>query len=115
MALDSAASILRYSRASMSSAERKIGPPLAHLLETEIDDEISLYDPLTEQVVVLNKTASDVWRLSDGEADLDEIARLLASAYGVAIDQIRVQVEETVRSFHEHGLLATEPHGENPQ
>ena len=99
----------------MNLPQRKIGPPLSHLLETEIDDEISLYDPHTEQVVVLNKTASDVWRLSDGESDLDEISILLASAYGVEVDQIRGQVEETIRSFQEHGLLATEQQGENPQ
>ena len=99
----------------MSDPESKIGPPVAHLLETEIDDEISLYDPRTEQVVVLNKTASDVWRLSDGESDLDEISRLLASAYGVDVDQIRGEVKETIRSFVEHGLLATEQQGENSQ
>ena len=98
----------------MTDARSKIGPPLAHLLETEIDDEISLYDPLTEQVVVLNQTASDIWRLSDGQSDLDQITRLLASAYGVAVDEIRVQVEDTVQSFQEHGLLAMEQQGENP-
>jgi hypothetical protein len=92
----------------MTDAQKKIGPPLAHILETEIDDEISLYDPLTEQVVVLNNTASDVWRLSDGEADLGEIARLLAAAYGVEVDQIRAEVEETIRSFQDQGLLTTE-------
>ena len=56
---------------TMNHAQRKIGPPLAHILETEIDEEVSLYDTQTEQVVVLNKTASDVWRLSDGESDVE--------------------------------------------
>ena len=94
----------------MNHAQRKIGPPLAHILETEIDEEISLYDPQTEQVVVLNKTASDVWRLSDGEFDVEEIVRLLAAAYGVEVSEIRSEVEETIRNFLDQGLLTPE-HG----
>ena len=92
----------------MSQAKRKVGPPRSHILETEIEDEISIYDPHSEQVVVLNQTASDVWRLSDGESDLDEIVSLLAAAYGVEGEAIRGEVEETVRSLQDHGLLEME-------
>ena len=86
----------------------RVGPPASHILETEIGDEISLYDPHTEQVMVLNQTASDVWRLSDGECDLEDIVRLLAAAYRVESDQIRNEIEHTIRSFQEQGLLETE-------
>ena len=61
----------------------RIGPPPAHILETEVNGEISLYDPRSESVLVLNQTASDVWRLSDGEQTLEEIVQLLAVAYQV--------------------------------
>ena len=81
---------------------------MSHILETEIGDEISLYDPHTEQVIVLNQTASDVWRLSDGESDLEEIVRLLAVAYGVQGDLIRPDIESTIQSFREQGLFETE-------
>ena len=84
---------------------QRIGPPSPQILETEIDDEISLYDPLTENVLVLNLTASDIWRLSDGDSTFDEILRLLAGAYGVGPDQIRGEVEETIRSLQEQGFL----------
>ena len=92
----------------MSQPTRKVGPPRSHILETEIDEEISLYDPRNEQVVVLNQTASDVWRLSDGECDLEEIVRLLSVAYGVAAEDIRGEVEDTVRSLQGQGLLEME-------
>jgi len=92
----------------MGQEKQKVGPPGSHILETEIGDEISLYDPRTEQVIVLNQTASDVWRLSDGQSDVDEIVRLLAAAYGVDSDLIRDEIESTIHSFREQGLFESE-------
>ena len=92
----------------MAQDKPRIGPPSPQILETEIAEEISLYDPLTENVVVLNATASDIWRLSDGESNLEEIVDLLAAAYGVEAHRIRGEVEETIRNFHAQGLLSTE-------
>ena len=86
----------------------KIGPPAAHILETELGEEISLYDPTNENVVILNQTAADIWRLSDGEADLDEIVQLLATVYGVEAERIRGEVESVVADFYEQSLLETE-------
>lgn len=83
----------------------RIGPPPAHILETEVDGEISLYDPHSESVLVLNETASDVWRLSDGEQTLDEIVSLLAAAYQMPTERIRADVEQTVRNMIEEGFL----------
>lgn len=82
-----------------------IGPPPAHILETVVDDDISLYDPRSEQVLVLNGTASDIWRLSDGEHDIEGMTLLLAEAYGVEPEAIRDQVVETIRTFTESGFL----------
>jgi hypothetical protein len=67
--------------------------------------EISLYDPHTESVLVLNQTASDVWRLSDGEHSLEEIVELLGAAYGMNPDQIRADVKSTVVRIIEEGFL----------
>lgn len=89
----------------MVQDQHRIGPPSPQILETEIDEEISLYDPLTENVLVLNLTASDIWRLSDGESTFDQILGLLAGAYGVAPDQIRDEVDETIRNLQEQGFL----------
>ena len=89
----------------MSAAER-VGPQADHIIETEIDDDISLYDPQTEQVMVLNRTASDIWLLSDGEHSLTEIVVLLANAYDVKPEAIRGDVEATVASFIDGGFLS---------
>lgn len=84
---------------------KAVGPVKPHILETEIDAEISLYDPRREQVTVLNETASDIWRLVDGERGLDEITELLASAYGVPRAEIVRDVTNTVSRFAKAGLI----------
>ena len=84
---------------------KRVGPQTDHIIETEIDGDISLYDPQTEQVMVLNRTASDIWLLSDGEHSLTEIVVLLANAYQVKSEAIRGDVEATVASFIESGFL----------
>jgi hypothetical protein len=75
------------------------------LIETEIGDEISLYDPIRERVTVLNLTASDLWRLADGEHSLSEVVDLLARAYGVEASEIRDEVAATVARLQAEGLL----------
>lgn len=83
----------------------RVGPPEAHVLETEIDDEISLYNVQNENVIVLNITASDVWRLCDGEQTFDEIVGMISNAYGVAEDEIRDDVSSTIDQFVDAGFL----------
>lgn len=82
-----------------------IGPPMAHILETEIQGDISLYDPQQERVLVLNGTASDVWLLCDGEQTVDGIVELIAAAYGHKIEDIRNDVEATIRQFIQEGFV----------
>jgi Coenzyme PQQ synthesis protein D (PqqD) len=83
----------------------QIGPPRPHIIESEIGDEISLYDPTTERVVVLNTTASDVWRLADGEHTVPEVVAMLARAYQVDPASIRDEVQSTVERLIEEQLL----------
>lgn len=82
-----------------------VGPPRQQIIETEIGDEISLYDPATERVMVLNTTASDVWRLADGQHDVEGIVNLLARAYQVEPDTIAEDVRGVVQRLAEEGLL----------
>ncbi|MDP3984386.1 MAG: PqqD family protein [Acidimicrobiia bacterium] len=82
-----------------------IGPPRQHIIETEIGDEISLYDPATERVMVLNTTASDVWRLVDGQNTVDQIVSLLSLSYGVDPAAIEADVHSAVARLVDEGLL----------
>jgi hypothetical protein len=82
-----------------------IGPPPPHIIETEVRGDISLYDAQNERVLVLNGTASDVWRLCDGEQTADDIVQLLAKAYKVPAQQITLDVRRTIRQLIEEGFL----------
>jgi hypothetical protein len=56
-------------------------------------------------VVVLNATASDVWRLCDGDQTLDEIVDLIASAYSMQPETVRGDVTDTVNRLIDEGFL----------
>ncbi len=86
-------------------ADQRVGPPAAELVETEIDGNISLYAPGREQVTILNGSASDIWRLSDGQHTLDEIVSLLAAAYRADEQAIRADVTATIDRFRADGLF----------
>jgi hypothetical protein len=79
--------------------------PKPQFLEADIGTELSLYDPTTERVVVLNQTASDVWRLLDGYTSTERIVDLLATVYGTDADAIREDVESVLTKFEEEGLV----------
>ena len=83
----------------------RVGPPVSNLIETEIDGDLSLYDAYTERVIVLNATASDIWRLADGEHTVEQITELLAGAYDADADAIRSDVEQVVETLIGDGLL----------
>ena len=85
--------------------ERRVGPAVPHVLQTEIGDEISVYDPKTEQVTVLNGTASDIFRLLDGTLTLTEITQLIAGAYGVETGAVTDDVAKAVSSLIDAGII----------
>jgi hypothetical protein len=83
----------------------RVGPRRIDVVETEVDGDISLFNPHTQRAFVLNSTASDVWRLCDGEHTVDEIVEILAGAYATSPGAIAAEVEGTVRMFRHNGLL----------
>lgn len=86
--------------------EPLVPPPHDHLIETEVDGEICLYDPKREKVTVLNATASDVWRMVDGTLTKGQIIDALAASYGMNPDQISADVDSTITAFQQADLIA---------
>lgn len=85
-------------------AER-VGPAMAGVVETDVDASVALFHPGSGQVFVLNATAADVWRLSDGELTLDQVVEALARAYATVPDAIRADVAAAVERLRADGLL----------
>jgi len=75
------------------------------VLVTEIDGDLALYDAERNEVHVLNVSAGDIWRLLDGERDLDEIVALIAEAYSADPDDVRTHVAGAIATFVDRGLL----------
>ncbi len=89
----------------MDDAGARVGPAVHGVVETEVDESIALLHPDSSQVYVLNATAADVWRLSDGELTLDGVVAALAVAYGATPESIRAEVAATVGRLRDDGLL----------
>lgn len=89
----------------MTGRELRVGPASGDVLEAEVDGDVSLYHPGTERVVVLNRTASDIWRLLDGSHTLGEVTELLAAAYDADPEVVAADVERTVAELIEAGML----------
>ncbi|GEM_PF-4711451 len=77
----------------------------ADLTTVEIDGEVSAYNPVTDRVVMLNGTASDVFALCDGTLDVEGIAELLAGAYGADLGEVRAGVGQAVALLILEGLV----------
>jgi hypothetical protein len=82
-----------------------IGPPRAGVLVTELDGDLTLYDPAGNLVHVLNQSAGDIWRLLDGERHLDEVVEVIAEGYATEVDEVRPHVVQTVARFVELDLI----------
>ena len=76
-----------------------------HLLEYPVEDELTLYDPWSEVVHILNSTAAAVWELADGTQEAGNIAAQLAELYGLEADVAEEDVQEILEQFREAGLL----------
>lgn len=74
-------------------------------LAREIDGNFTIYDNQRDSVVVLNDSASAIWRLCDGRAGraiVDELAR----RYVADREEIQRDVEAVLEQLSESGLLA---------
>jgi Coenzyme PQQ synthesis protein D (PqqD) len=87
------------------SEAASVGPVVAELSIVEIDGCVSVFNPATQRAVILNETASRVWHLIDGTRDADEIARELASTYGVESTQIHADVAAAIARLRDERLL----------
>ena len=83
----------------MSGHRRVVGPPLTHVLEEELGEEMILFDSARRHFVSLNESAADIWRLSTGEFTVAEIVDKLAAFYGTEPVTVREAVETAVGEF----------------
>ena len=82
------------------------GPaPDADVLETELGTELCLLNRRTDEVLVLNTTAADLWRLLDGATPVEAAVDVLAATYRVPPDEVGSQVAPLVEDLRAKGFL----------
>ena len=64
---------------------------LTDVLVDSVGDETIVYDEQRQQVHSLNRSASIVWRNSNGERSVSELAGLLGAECGIAVDESIVE------------------------
>jgi hypothetical protein len=79
--------------------------PGAWVRELDIDGTITLFHTETQTALVLNDTASDVWRLLDGSRDVDDIVTELIRQYDAEEERIRTGVADGLAQLKQHRLL----------
>jgi len=75
-------------------------------LAREIDGNFTIYDKENDSVMVLNDSASAIWRLCDGRTG-SAIAAELASGFAAGPDEIERDVASVLEQLTESGLLVS--------
>lgn len=85
--------------------ERGIVRPGESVRALDIDGEITLFHESTQTALVLNTTASDVWRLIDGRRSVDDIVSLLSSSYEADATTVGAGVRSAVDQLVGHQFV----------
>lgn len=78
-------------------------------MEFEVEGDLSLYPLGTDRAIVLNRTASAIWRRLAEPVDLVQLVSTLADEHGEAPEAIRADIEATVHHLVDLGLVVAEP------
>ncbi|MFQ5901388.1 MAG: PqqD family protein [Thermodesulfobacteriota bacterium] len=74
--------------------------------EQELDRELMLHDPETDQIHVLNETAKVIWGLADGRHTLGEIEQEVKERFSIDDDlDIRRDVERVIEELRGKGMI----------
>lgn len=84
---------------------RPIGSRREGVTLVELDGRFCLFAPDTDMVVVLNESASAVWRLIDGQRTESELVDELALLFEVPRATLEADVHATVDRFAADGLI----------
>lgn len=75
------------------------------LIVKEMDGETIVYDEQSNQVHSLNKTATLLWNLCDGENDIEGMVGEIRARFDVDEATARCDAEKILREFETMGLL----------
>jgi hypothetical protein len=71
----------------------------------DFDDDLCLFRRDIDEVLVLNMSAADIWRLADGQTSVAQIVDLLARTYAVPCARVAPEVQDVVTQLIARGYL----------
>jgi hypothetical protein len=77
----------------------------------ELDDNVAVYDEVGQLLILLNRTAAEVWDRCDGHTTAEEIAQALGAAHDADAALIAEDVRLTLGKLAELGLLSDDGPG----
>jgi hypothetical protein len=80
-------------------------PKKAEVVESEVEDDLILFDPNTGSIVSLNLVAGLVWDLCDGSHNLIAITEEIASAFQKPSGEVASDVQSVLHQLSERGLV----------
>ena len=83
--------------------------PAPGVVVEDLDDDVCLYRSDIDEVLVLNQSAGDIWRLADGDRSVEAIATRLADVYGTDETTVRTDVQAVVADLLARGYLVEQP------
>lgn len=85
--------------------EKKIPKKSNRTASRIIDNEAVVVIPEENIVNVLNKTGTRIWDLVDGERNLDEIATIIASEFGITYEEAYQDLMEFIKDLVDKGMM----------
>ena len=79
--------------------------PAPSVVVEDLDDDVCLYRADIDEVLVLNQSAGDVWRLADGQRTVSAIADELARVYDANEAAVQADVRTMVADLVARGYL----------
>ena len=65
----------------------------------ELDDEVLLYNPANNKTLYINKSASIIWQLCNGEQSVAEIIKMIQDAYPGNEEELQKDIMATMKEL----------------
>jgi len=75
----------------------------------QVDDDVLVYDPVSDRTTLLNWSAAAVLNLCDGERTVAQIVAEMARVASAPAGDIVTEIKDAIQSLAANGLFATPP------
>lgn len=72
----------------------------------ELDDEVLLYNPTNNKTLYINKSASVIWQLCNGQQTTDEIISMIQDAYPGDNDSLKRDILDTLGNLADNDAVS---------